>query len=203
MNNDTDNSMDWLFEHDTLETNETITQRVLTRQAKREMIKGTQKEKLTELIKKLPPPGWSYHVISNGQYDFWTFIPALAALIGRQGLFLHMSTWTMSRNNAVDMIERFDSGQFKEMTLFTGLYFKRRESAVYAKVVEAFIERKQRYLAFKNHAKIILIGDEKEKYIIEGSANFTANPRMEQYVLTRDDKLFDFHKEWMEEILAK
>ena len=36
--------------------------------------------------------------------------------------------------------------------------------------------------------------------VIEGSANFTANPRLEQNVMVNDEDLFRFHAEWMEEM---
>jgi len=33
---------------------------------------------------------------------------------------------------------------------------------------------------------------------MEGSANFTSNPRLENYIIVNDRALWDFHREWME-----
>jgi hypothetical protein len=40
-------------------------------------------------------------------------------------------------------------------------------------------------------------------FIIEGSANFTANPRIEQFILSNHVGLFHFHRSWMDKILTK
>ena len=37
--------------------------------------------------------------------------------------------------------------------------------------------------------------------VMEGSANWTANPRLEQFTVTNSRPLYDFHREWMEEML--
>lgn len=36
---------------------------------------------------------------------------------------------------------------------------------------------------------------------VEGSANLTSHPRLEQHIVTNDRGLYDFHRTWMEEIL--
>ena len=107
----------------------------------------------------------------------------------------------MSYRNAVEMLELYDKGKISNIALMTGLYFKRRETAVYATILQGLKKRKQRYAAFKNHAKIILMAAKSNFITIEGSANFTGNPRLEQYVLTNDKILYEFHRHWMESIL--
>jgi hypothetical protein len=52
----------------------------------------------------------------------------------------------------------------------------------------------------ENHAKLeILCNKTGYNYItIEESANITANPRIEQSVITNCRKLYEYHREWME-----
>ena len=57
-------------------------------------------------------------------------------------------------------------------------------------------------MAFQNHTKIILLRTAKTFIVIEGSANFTANPRLENYTLSSDETLYNFHREWMEHMLG-
>jgi hypothetical protein len=109
----------------------------------------------------------------------------------------------MSRPNALQLLQLLDDGKIQKATLFSGLYFKRRESAVYATVASGLIDRKQRFLCFENHSKIILLAAGDERIVIEGSANFTANPRVEQNTVTNDRDLYDFHRSWMEIQLAR
>ena len=58
-------------------------------------------------------------------------------------------------------------------------------------------DRAQRFKACENHAKVVLLQAGEDWLVFEGSANFTANPRIEQFVLNNDRELFEFHKTWM------
>lgn len=52
-----------------------------------------------------------------------------------------------------------------------------------------------------SHAKIISLRTEKENYYtVEGSGNMSENGRVEQYVFDNDENLFNFTKNWIEEI---
>lgn len=161
--------------------------------------RALQEEAIAEIVPDLPEPGESIHIVANGRYDFWLYVPHLLELLGvpAQGRF---STWTMNRGNVLELLELYDHGRLLSVLMFTGLYFKRRESAVYATLLEGLQERGQRYLAFKNHTKLILLEGGGHHLVVEGSANFTANPRVEQYVFTNDEALHAFHASWMEEL---
>ena len=103
------------------------------------------------------------------------------------------------------MLELFDRGSIRSIEILTGTYFKPRESAVYATLLQGIQQRGQRFKCFENHAKIVLLSKpETGDFItVEGSANFTANPRVEQYVINNDRELFDFHKPSMDAYLAE
>lgn len=154
---------------------------------------------MAEIVPHLPEEGESVHIIANGKYDFFLYVPHLLGLLAAPaaGWF---STWTMNRGNVLELLELYDHGRLSSVLMLTGLYFKRRESAVYATLLEGLHARGQRYLACKNHAKLILLDAGEVALVVEGSANFTANPRVEQYVLTRDRDLLEFHRGWMEEM---
>ena len=48
----------------------------------------------------------------------------------------------------------------------------------------------------------LLVGAPPDWITIEGSANFTANPRLEQTVVSNDADLYAFHRAWLEEMLG-
>lgn len=48
-----------------------------------------------------------------------------------------------------------------------------------------------------NHSKIILLDTDKGKYVIETSSNLNENPNMEQFSFEKDEKLFNFYKEFL------
>ena len=113
------------------------------------------------------------------------------------------STWTLNRANARELLELMDAGTLGKVAVVTGVYFKRREAAVYTTLVEGLATRGGRYMALENHAKVALLGnpDTDTWIVVEGSANWTANPRIEQNVVSNDRDLFEFHRAWMESVL--
>jgi len=169
---------------------------------RRRQILATKRERVAEVVDRLPEPGETFHVVVNGIFDHFDFVPRVVELMGPVDQF-YGSTWTMNRQNALDLLQMFDEGGLKAIALLTGLYFKRRETAVYATVLEGLQARGQRYIAFANHAKVsMFVQQESETYIvIEGSANYTANPRLENFTITNDPQVCDLHRTWMEEIL--
>ena len=196
--------LSWMFEQGEVETAENIETTIIhKRKPHRKNFAALKQEVVKDFLTGLPESGETWHIVSNGKYDFWTFVPVILDLLRDPAQEFYGSTWTMNRNNARELLELFDQARIEKIAIFTGVYFKRRETAVYATLTEGLFARKQRYVAFQNHAKVILIKTEKAAIVIEGSANFTANPRLEQYCLSNDQGLYDFHRAWMEEMLNK
>lgn len=159
-----------------------------------------KKQTLAEILGELPEQDESIHIISNGKFDYYTFIPVFIEHLGHIDE-LYGSTWTMNRNNCENLFEQFDAGNIDKMSIITGLYFKRRETAVYATLVQGMAKRHQTCISCENHAKIILIRKGNKYYVIEGSANWTGNPRIEQNTVTQSEGLYNFHRDWMRTFL--
>lgn len=173
------------------------------RAAKRSLISAMKHEIATDIMPRLPESGESFHIVGNGRFDYWSLVPVVCGLLATQGIIFYGSTWTLNRDNATELFDLLDRGVLAEATMLTGIFFKRRESSIYAYLLDGLLKRGQRYVAFENHAKVTLLATPTHAITIEGSANFTANPRVEQYVITNDRALHDFHKDWMESMLAK
>lgn len=171
------------------------------RAEKRQMIRITKRTIAEKFLTELVGIGETWHIISNAKFDFWTWIPVMIGLMGGHIETLYGSTWTMARTNVEELFEHFDAGKIGEVAILTGTYFKRRETAVFATLLEGLQARHQRYIAFENHAKVMLLSRDPNYITIEGSANFTSNPRLEQYTMTNDRDLYEFHRHWMEEML--
>lgn len=162
-----------------------------------------KKQALLNIIPEPPALGEAIHVLSDATFDFWTWVPAMLEWVGRTEVFW-CSTWTVSRPNVVDLLSLWDAGRIGTVNFLTGLYFKRRETAVYAMLLEGIRMRGGRYRASRNHAKVLLLeGSDGTRLTVEGSANLTSNPRTEQYVIVNDPDLHAWHAKWMEECLTK
>lgn len=174
--------------------------------AKRLFINGLKKQALNHLIPELPPEDTDIYVIGNGAgaevrgrvnpqaFDFGTFIPHLSKMLGDKGNTCYISTWSMNRYHARTLLELLDAGSITKLTVFTDPYFKRRESAICNYLMDGLITRGQRFLAFKNHVKAIAIKNpEGRTCVVQGSANLSAQPRCENYVLTTHPSMYEFY----------
>jgi hypothetical protein len=187
-----------------VQTTRQPTARVLRREAKDRFVRGLKRETLKALIPTPPAPGECLHIVSNGRFDYFGFVGLILEWIGRADS-LYGSTWTMSRGNATDLLKFYDDGKIGRITLASGNYFLKRESAVAATILQGLRDRGQRFTCWENHAKIILLNNVAADawYVVEGSANWTANPRTEQNILLNDRAVWEFHAAWLEEMFAK
>ena len=106
--------------------------------------------------------------------------------------------------NAAELFQLADDGKLGRIHFVTGLYFKRRESAVYAYLLEGLRKRGGTYRAFPNHSKVLLLANQAQGHYltVEGSGNFTANPQHEQETIINDRGLWEFHRQWFAEMLV-
>ena len=184
---------------------------------KREYINGLKKQALTELIKELPPPDTDLYIISNGSggtfkqagdpliFEFGHFIPVLVGMLGGRGCIAYVSTWTMARQHALNMLQMVDTGEIAHLAVMTDAYFLRRESAIANQLVTGLQARGQRFIAFKNHTKALTISNaEGTRFVtVTGSANLSSQPRAENFNLTTDPGLHAFLRdEFFEVMLA-
>jgi hypothetical protein len=184
-----------------LERTDMPTARQLRITAKQSMRRIQRGEKATEALHgQIPKPGTETHYVSDAKYDFFNIMMEAVRIMGGADEF-YGSTWTMNRVNVLEMIEMLDTGRIKKISILTGTYFKQRETSVYAQLLTALKRRGMRYVAFINHTKIALIKNGENYLVFEGSANFTANPRLENFIIANHRKLYEFHQGWMEEML--
>lgn len=187
------------------------------RVAKRQFVSGLKKEALTELIPELPPSDVDLYVVGNGSgaeirggvnpqaFDFGSFLPYIVEMLGNRDCVAYVSTWTMNRQHAQAMIQMLDDGRLQALTVATDPYFKRREASVCNELIAGLQRNGQRFLAWKNHVKCIAIRNQDARFVtITGSANLSAQPRCEQYVVTTDPGVYHFFvSEFFEEMMSR
>ena len=179
-----------------------ISARKIKMDLRQRMRSGMKTEIAEDLVTEIPKPGESIHYISNGKFDYWTFVPILVRLMGGSKE-TYMSTWTMNRSNAMELMDLFDAGKIQNITFITGDYFKKRESVTYALLITELTKRGQKFKAFMNHAKVTCLSNGRDFLVMEGSANYTSNPRVEQNTITNSKALYDFHAGWIREAFNK
>ncbi|GHU69976.1 hypothetical protein FACS1894184_14800 [Clostridia bacterium] len=180
------------------------TPRMIKRQERLRLEHINRYENACQLLQNgMPAQGEAVHVISGGVFDYWDIIPWIINNYGAASELL-ASTWTMNRECVLSLLNLYDSGKIRSMGIVSGDYFKNRETAVFATLYEGMQQRNQPFACFNNHAKVLLIHiPDVCWFVAEGSANFNANPRLEQFQLMNDKELYNFHKQWIMEALKK
>jgi hypothetical protein len=197
-------SFDFVTNAETLETDALPPDNLkYMRDAKVELVKAMKRQWCFDHIKHLPAAGVSYHMVTNARFDFWDFVPTILTMAAPAVADeFYASTWILNRRNAVELLELFDQGKIRRIGFLTGLYFKRRESATFATLYEGLSARGQRFKACLNHSKFFtMLLSDGNAYTCESSANFTENGNVETHVLTNDVGLFEFHRQWVDELL--
>ena len=110
MDDSFDFGVDCLLGEIELSTTENISARSIRIDAKREMVRVTQKENLRDVIKTPPKPGEQIHVVSANKFDFWTWVPVMIDWIEKADR-LYCSMWTTNRVNTKNMFELWDTGK--------------------------------------------------------------------------------------------
>jgi hypothetical protein len=182
-----------------------------------QLLAGLHKESLTSLMPTLPPPDTTVWIINNGSgaeriqgriveaFDFGAFIVHLMGLVGTP-CQLHASTWAMNRNHALMFERALNDGAFNRFVLFVDPYLSQRTPDVHSIIANAVLAHPDtaRYLAFKNHAKIACLSGEHGIVTVASSANFSAQPRVEQYTVSTSNEVYEFFKrEFFDEMLAR
>lgn len=192
----------WMFDNESLETTETIEAKSMKIKTKRKMQMALEEENAKKCFPSLPECGESYHIVSNGGFGVFTFVPLITQYLPQSHCdHIYISTWVLNRGNIIGLFDMFDAGQIGQISILSSRFVKRRDSAIFALLIEGIQDRNQRFKAFRNHAKVALMHHKDDYITLETSANFTDNPRVENFTITNDKKLWEFHRKWMEEML--
>lgn len=146
----------------------------------------------------LPAPGESLHGVISGKYALWELVPALIERTGQAIADLTIATLSFSAANATAMLGLLDAGKIKNVGLLISYFFKAQNRQIYDMLIPQLRERGHRVLAMRTHCKLILARlEDGTTYTIESSANLRSSVNVEQFVMTNDEQLYDFHFQWI------
>lgn len=114
---------------------------------------------------------------------------------------MYMATWTISKPNIKRLKEAILSNRLKELTLVFSSTLKAANPSLYASLMSALKEFDNVKLKeINSHAKTFSISNGIDYITVSGSANWSENPRIENFLILNDIDLFNHHKEWMSEL---
>ena len=100
------------------------------------------------------------------------------------------------------MLALLDAAKVKSVALLVSHYFKSSNAEIYSALVPHLLQRGHRVCAMRTHAKMTLIKtSDGIEYVIESSANLRSCKNVEQFVMSRDHELYDFHRRWISDLI--
>lgn len=110
--------------------------------------------------------------------------------------FLSIQTYTIDEKTIYTLKELHDLGNIERLQIIMTETAIFRIPKIYKLLKELFSENKNCNLCFYwVHSKVHLIKCGNDKYVIDGSGNFSMNAQVEQYNIFHSDELFDFDYE--------
>lgn len=136
-------------------------------------------------------PGISYHYASAGLWSVHDLLFHLLRTTGPADLWI--ATWSMAEESVRMLVQGMDSGLIRSLQLLIDARVIRRNASAYAFVkAHADIVR-----VTPCHAKVTVLQNEAWHIAINGSPNYTNNPRIESGVVTTVPAVADFHRDWI------
>lgn len=107
--------------------------------------------------------------------------------------FLSLQSYTFNEKTLASLNELMNDGKIKKLQIIMTETASFRIPKIYKMLKDLFSERKDCNLCFYwVHSKVHLLEAKGNKYVIDGSGNFSMNAQVEQYNIFNSPKLFDF-----------
>ncbi len=151
-------------------------------------IRGTV---LPDLFNELEP-GTSIHVPSFANWSLHDMVAHILNIIGPAHVYL--TTWAISEEPVRMLVQLME----EKTILSLKCIFNHRVKVECPKAYQLAQFNIATIKLSRIHAKVALFENEKFKITVVSSANLTRNPRIEVYVISCDDRLTDFYKEWIQ-----
>lgn len=178
--------------------------RHVRRAVRRRFIHALNVQNAAKDLEQLPEPGETYHFIMRGNWHGWDLVPAVLRLAGGPAIeLLYVATLGFNKDNAVELANLLDAGRIKRVRFVCSVYFRDATRDIFEFLAAELQARGQELLAMRNHAKLLLFRlEDGRSYVVESSANLRSCRNVEQFALSHDAGLFDFHVAWMDAQLA-
>lgn len=147
-------------------------------------------------------PHIQYRMVTSTSFNA---IVVLDYLLKRYELIeIYMAVYRMNLLSVNKLKEIIDSGNIKCSIILSSFF---RENKRYERWAEELVmyanKNEDVQVSFAvNHAKVFIAKTKDERYIVfEGSGNLSDNARIEQYLIEDNKTTFNFHKEWITNII--
>ena len=175
------------------------------RALRRELRDARHEKNALELIRKLPAEGESLHFVIDGRFHPCDLIPVTRRLSDPATIDrLDITTLSYNLTNVQSLCEGLDKGKIGTVLLVPSRYFSEVEKPLFAHTQTELEKRGSRVVPGYVHTKLILMEmSDGRCFTIEGSGNLRSCKSIEQFVMSCDRSLLEFHRGWIETYLAE
>jgi len=153
------------------------------------------------LLDPLPQPGDSLHGCTSGTFTGWSLAAATIDLLAEPVEQMTIATLGFNRPNLEDLIEATDAGKVRHVLLVVSDYFRSSDRSIFADCRKQLEDRGHRVAVCRSHAKLMLLRTATRSIVIETSANLRSSMNWEQFTISDDAALLDFHVEWLSNLI--
>lgn len=151
----------------------------------------TSERMLEDILPLEVERGASYHVISGGDVDSFSYLMWILRMQRVRSLLC--STWCIAKTDIQEFQRQITLGRIGKLDFYVGEILPGSYPEEYAELGEVCRNSGGRIAVFRNHSKVMAGHGEKFSFAIESSANINTNPRTEQTCITIDAGLADFY----------
>lgn len=164
------------------------------------LLQSQKIQNLKDLLRsRLPFIGESFHIITQNQFDAFSFV--LLILQYEVITDLWAAVYRIGEKTTKALIQLSKTGQIEKVNLVLNDGFKAFSPDVDRLIV--LNQKKINVIRCNNHSKVILAKTASSKhYVVEGSGNWSINARIEQYCFLQSQEIYEFHKNWMESYMV-
>ena len=146
--------------------------------------------------------GIQYRIVTNNSFNAISVYEFLAT--HEKITEMHIAVYRMNQRAVLFIKNIIDKNKIPA-TIIVSSFF--RENKKYERWANELIAYAQSSTLVKvgfswNHAKVFLAKTASGKHIVfEGSGNLSDNARIEQYIIEDNEQVFNFHKQWITQLL--
>lgn len=156
-------------------------------------------------LQAIPQPGESLHLICNGNFAAWDFVPAVLKLTEPATIRrLDIVTLGFSKRNVAELASLMDAGTVEGVRFVFSHYFISTSKPESEFLYEQLPRRGAKIAAVRSHSKILLMElSTGENVVIETSADLRSCRNIEQFTICNDGGLLKFHQAWIDAVIEE
>lgn len=147
-------------------------------------------------------PNVQYRIITERGFNAITVIEYLHKFYNLTEVYV--AVYRMNQQSVNKLTEFINDEKIKCNILISSFFRENKNYEKWSKDLVSFAENKKNVkVSFAwNHAKVFLAKTDDNKHIVfEGSGNLSDNARIEQYLIEDNITTYEFHKNWIDDIL--